>query len=105
MSEWTWFHVDNSRLSDNILCPPCVALVTGPCLISSTEALSRETLIIVPRSILSHPNTPIVFRPLPAGVSQDTFHVIYNNLACLHVIFTIISSLAIFIMDQFSWIL
>ena len=40
--------------------------------------------------ILSQSNTPIVFRSLPAGLTQDTFHVIYNNLWCLRVILTII---------------
>ena len=104
MKEWIWFHVVISRLWGQYSLwglGVTGALFDHQAL--SARPWSRETRSIVLRFILSHPNTPIVFRSLPAGLTQDTFHVIYNNLWCLRVILTIIACPAVFIMDQFSW--
>ena len=95
MMKWIWFHVVISRLSDNILCHPCVDWQwQGPCLITRHSALVPwDTAAIVLRFILSHPTLPLSSaRSQQESGRQDSLHVISNNLASLRVIFTIISS-------------
>ena len=71
MMKWIWFHVVISRLSDNILCHPCVDWQwQGPCLITSHSVpalVPWDTGHCSPLHLVTS-NTPIVFRPLPAGV-------------------------------------
>lgn len=86
MLEWIWFHVVISRLwgQYSLWGLEWQGLVWSP---GQGPVRHRALFMWL---ILSQSNTPIVFSSLPAGLTQDTFHVIYNNLWCLRVILTII---------------